>query len=163
MDNKENIINYDYQGWPEFKMSIKDILERFGAVLNPETNKWEIENNEKLNVFPTILEDDGMGYGVNPKYIIDIDYKGEVDYCNIWSDVKLDNVELFAKHDLHPGIFFTNDGKEYTIHDVVTEDGKDFVKCNEWLYDGSKEFKGPMIGKEQKVDIEIVLKALKNE
>ena len=40
MSKKENIINFDGKGSPEYKMSIKDILKQFGAVLNSETNKW---------------------------------------------------------------------------------------------------------------------------
>ena len=70
-EKKENIINVDFQGYPEFKMSIKDIIEKLGAVYNKETNKWEIPNEEWLECFPMIIEDDGMGYGVNEQYIVD--------------------------------------------------------------------------------------------
>lgn len=67
--DKEKIIGFDFQGWPIEKMTLREVLTSLGATLNEETGKYEIPNNEKLDIFPVVLEDDGMGYGVDDRFI----------------------------------------------------------------------------------------------
>jgi len=93
MGNRENIISFDFQGWPNYKMNIRDIIQKFGATLNKETNKWEIPESEGLDIFPLTMEDDGMGYGVNHKYIISVDNFDKVR-CNIFIDKKMSDEEI---------------------------------------------------------------------
>ena len=144
-DEKENIINFDFQGWPEFKMSMKDIIERIGGKLNEETNKWEIPNKDWMVQCPTILHDDGMGCGTNPEYIIDINIDNISQTCNIWADKKLDNVELYAETGFYPGAFFKIGDKEYCINEICYADvkhSKCIVRTMEWIYKEIKDENG---------------------
>ena len=144
-DEKENIINFDFQGWPEFKMSIKDIIERVGGKLNEETNKWEIPNKDWMVQCPTILHDDGMGCGTNPEYIVDIHVDNISQTCNIWADKKLDNVELYAETGFYPGAFFKIGDKEYCINEICYADdehSKCIVRTMEWIYKETKDENG---------------------
>ena len=145
MEEKENIINFDLQGWPEFKMSIKDIIKRIGGKLNEKTNKWEIPNEGWLTQCPTILHDDGMGYGTNPEYIIDVNVDKIEQSCNVWADKKLDNVELYAETGFYPGAFFKIGNKEYCINEICYADiehSKCIVRAMEWIYKETKDENG---------------------
>ena len=84
LENEDKIIGFDFQGWPIYKMTIRDILTTLGATFNKDANRYEMENSERLDMFPTILEDDGMGYGVNEMYVSEIDIDNES--CHIWGD-----------------------------------------------------------------------------
>ena len=65
-------ISYDFQGWPMYAMTLWEILEKLG--FKKEGNKVVGEISEDLlNAYPVLLEDDGMGYGVNQQYIIEVD------------------------------------------------------------------------------------------
>lgn len=144
-DEKENIINFDFQGWPEFKMSIKDIIERVGGKLNEETNKWEIPNKDWMVQCPTILHDDGMGCGTNAEYIVDINVDNISQTCNIWADKKLDNVELYAATGFYPGAFFKIGDKEYCVNEICYADDEHFkciVRAMEWIYKEIKDENG---------------------
>ena len=144
-DEKENIINFDFQGWPEFKMSMRDIIERIGGKLNEETNKWEIPNKDWMTQCPTILHDDGMGCGTNPEYIVDIHVDNISQTCNIWADKKLDNVELYAETGFYPGAFFKIGDKEYCINEICYADiehSKCIVRAMEWIYKETKDENG---------------------
>ena len=145
MEEKENIINFDFQGWPEFKMSIKDIIERIGGKFNEETNKWEIPNEGWLTQCPTILHDDGMGYGTNPEYIISVNVDKIEQSCYVWADKKLDNVELYAETGFYPGAFFKIGDKEYCINEICYADiehSKCVVRAMEWIYKEIKDENG---------------------
>jgi len=144
-EKKENIVNFDFQGWPEFKMSIKDIIERIGGELNEETNKWEIPNEGWLVQCPTILHDDGMGYGVNPEYIVDINFDLIEQTCNIWADKKLDNIELYVKTGFYPGVFFKIGDKYYCVNEICyvdAEHSKCIIRAVEWFYKETKDENG---------------------
>lgn len=141
-EKKENIINVDFQGYPEFKMSIKDIIEKLGAVYNKETNKWEIPNEEWLECFPMIIEDDGMGYGVNEQYIVDVDIDKIGNTCNIWRDIALENAEIYVELGLYPGMFFIIDGVEYNLSEIKKCDDKYVVSCMIWNYNETQDEDG---------------------
>jgi hypothetical protein len=65
-------ISYDFQGWPMNALTLWEILEKLG--FKKEGNKVVGEVSEDLlNAYPVLLEDDGMGYGVNQQYIIEVD------------------------------------------------------------------------------------------
>jgi len=144
-EKKENIINVDFQGWPEFKMSIKDIIEKLGAVYNKETNKWEIPNEGWLDCFPTIIEDDGMGYWVNEQYIIDVDVDKIRNTCNIWRDIALENAPLYVELGLYPGRFFTIDGVEYNLSEIKKQDDKYVAICMIWNYNETSDDAGNIV------------------
>lgn len=71
-EDYRNIIGIDFQGWPIYKMSLREILLDLGAeVIKVGDQSFLALNNEDklLDAFPRVLEDDGMGYGVNERLI----------------------------------------------------------------------------------------------
>ena len=98
--NKENIIGIDFQGWPIYKLTIRDILEQLGfqKMKNEGNIYWRIEdNNQILNISPNILTDDGMGYGIDLKRIIGrenlFDENGNLEGINIFIDNEDENID----------------------------------------------------------------------
>ena len=82
---KEDIIDFDFQGWPVYKMNIRSILKNLG--FECEGGKWVIDDADPtLDIYPCILEDDGMGYGVNEQCITSVDVfeNGGKRYCNVF-------------------------------------------------------------------------------
>ena len=66
------IINQDWQGWPEYAHTLKEILEALG--LHIEGDKVTGFISEKtLDSYVALLQDDGMGYGINKEYITTVD------------------------------------------------------------------------------------------
>lgn len=68
------IINYDFQGWPVVKMSLRDILEQLRKsgvfAYDVDSATYFIRDDSPvLDIYPTVLEDDGMGYGINERFI----------------------------------------------------------------------------------------------
>lgn len=67
-----NHIGRDFQGWPIDAMTLEDILKHLGFTENEDS--WSISKDAPiLKAYPRILEDDGMGYGVNPEFITEAD------------------------------------------------------------------------------------------
>lgn len=65
----------DFQGWPVKAHTLREILLSLGFEEDSETItliKGE-ENMKLLDSYPRLLEDDGMGYGVNEEYITEVD------------------------------------------------------------------------------------------
>ena len=65
----------DFQGWPVKAHTLREILLSLGFEEDSETItliKGE-ENMKLLDSYPHLLEDDGMGYGVNEEYITEVD------------------------------------------------------------------------------------------
>ena len=102
---KENIIGIDFQGWPIYKLTIRDIIEQLGfqKIENEGNIYWKIEdNNPILDISPDVLTDDGMGYGVDLKRIIEceqlFDNNGKIEKINIFidkEDEKISQVDLY--------------------------------------------------------------------
>lgn len=88
MKKEEDIIGYDFQGWPIYKMTIREILE---VICEHKDGKYTInDNSPTLDIYPRVLEDDGMGYGTNDQYITEFSIGDNCDYCNIFVDKKQD-------------------------------------------------------------------------
>jgi hypothetical protein len=66
-------IGIDFQGWPVNAMTLREIIDELGITYTLDNGDEIIRNDKKhlLDAYPVVLEDDGMGYGVNPKYIIE--------------------------------------------------------------------------------------------
>ena len=67
-------IGTDFQGWPVYAMTLREILERLGFEEDSKTItliKSE-ETNRLLDAYPYLLEDDGMGYGVMAEYVTEV-------------------------------------------------------------------------------------------
>lgn len=53
---EEDIIDFDFQGWPVYKLNIRLILESFG--FECEGGKWVIDDADStLVIYPCVLED----------------------------------------------------------------------------------------------------------
>lgn len=122
MKRKEDIISYEVMGgWPIYKMSIREIIEKLGFEL--KDNKWQIDdNNPILDVYPKKLQDDGMGYGVNEEQIIEVstgEYKNEL-FCNIFTEPKLKNVEMWNISKFYYGavVLKKDDKTKYFITEI---------------------------------------------
>jgi len=68
MVRDEDIISYDFQGWPVYKMTLREILIEMGSLQENGLIGFKTDD-PILDVYPKVLEDDGMGYGVNVRYI----------------------------------------------------------------------------------------------
>lgn len=60
--------------WPIYAYTLREILKELGF---EEDNKTitlikNEETNKLLNSYPITLEDDGMGYGVEPRFITEV-------------------------------------------------------------------------------------------
>lgn len=171
MDQKDNekVVNFDYQGWPEYKHTIKDLIIAFGGVYNEETKKWEIPDIGNLNTVPRLLEDDGMGYGVNERYIIGVDFDRVAQICNIWHDTKLKYAPIYAELGVYPGAIVKINGKEYTIEDIIVEDqeqGKIKIQTAVWDFQAIEKAhknKEKYIPNRELFNPEIIEKSIKDD
>lgn len=94
----KSIISVDFQGWPVRKMCVRNIIMALGAKFNNDTNKFEIDNDpELLNTYPVVLEDDGMGYGVDDRFVTEVSpfTDEEGNKCvNIFAEYAMSEEEL---------------------------------------------------------------------
>lgn len=67
-------IGIDFQSWPIYAMTLREILKSLGFEEDSETVTLikNEETNRLLDSYPYLLEDDGMGYGVNAEYITEV-------------------------------------------------------------------------------------------
>ena len=61
-------IGTDFQGWPINALTLKEILKQLGFTDTGDGYFIE-KGNEILNAYPRLLEDDGMGYGIDSGFI----------------------------------------------------------------------------------------------
>ena len=62
-------IDTDFQGWPVEAHTLREVLLELGF----ESVDGKLQISEEapiLKAYPRLLEDDGMGYGINPEYIV---------------------------------------------------------------------------------------------
>ena len=111
----KNIIGVDWQGQPIQKLTLKDILIQLGAKTIDNKVCFDI-NNPILNLYPTRLADDGMGYGVDEQYIIwsDLNYDDDgQQYIRIWTESKHSQEEIDN---------FISDCEEFEKHILANKD-----------------------------------------
>ena len=101
-------IGTDSQGWPVNAMNLREILKRLGFKENK--NSFSIsKKNKLLDAYPCLLEDDGMGYGVNSEYVIEAD-------VNVYeTDVKVIDYEVTNDHPDFPKLNVNKIVKDETI------------------------------------------------
>ncbi len=77
-------ISTDFQGWPIYAMTWREIFDRIAENIE---GKY-VFNEDLLDSYPRLLEDDGMGYGVNPKFVISADKEvytdKDIKVCNMF-------------------------------------------------------------------------------
>ena len=139
---KENIINFDIQGWPLFQNSIKDIIKHI-CTYDEENNRYYIDADDKrLDLIPRVFEDDGMGYGVNEKRIVEFNVFGDKEqYCNIFVEEPIKNVELWVEAKFYPQCLVKQGRKRYMVEDIrKTDDGVYEYYCQRYnSRDGLKD------------------------
>ena len=59
-------------GFPIYALTLREILENLGFESGNDYIFKFTGDLELLDSYPLTLEDDGMGYGVNPKFITEI-------------------------------------------------------------------------------------------
>lgn len=75
-------LDFDFQGWLIPNLTLRQILEQIGFVVDEETNRLYINNNDSiLDRCPNVIEDDGMGYGSKTSKITHIE---KLENINIW-------------------------------------------------------------------------------
>lgn len=93
MNNREDLVGYDFQGWPIFKMNLKEVLLELGG--KEEDGKIVFDANDpSMKIYPTLLEDDGMGYGVNEQCIVEAEVfkSNEEDDDTIYVNIFRENI-----------------------------------------------------------------------
>lgn len=69
MERDEDIIEYDFQGWPIYKMNLKELLLALGGKDDGDSISFDI-HSPLMGVYPMVYIDDGMGYYVDDSYIV---------------------------------------------------------------------------------------------
>ena len=96
----KNIIGIDWQCWPIYKLTLRDILLQLGAKIVDDRIGFNIDD-QILNIFPVKLEDDGMGYGINPQFITCADYYNleNKSGINFWAETQhpQEEIDSFVK------------------------------------------------------------------
>lgn len=93
MNKKEDLVNYDFQGWPVFKMNLKELLIALGGKINKKNITFSLDN-PAMEVYPKIFVDDGMAYGIDESYITEatvfdgksFDENDDTIYVNIFRE-----------------------------------------------------------------------------
>lgn len=81
--------------WPVYAFTLKEILENLGFI-EDENGRFSIElDNDILKAYPRLLEDDGMGYGVNEEFVSCTDK--EIYEVDSVKDEKLKVFNLFRE------------------------------------------------------------------
>lgn len=103
MRKTEDIVCYDFQGWPEYKMNLREILLALGGQQDGDFIKFP-SGTPLMDIYPRILVDDGMGYGVDENVIVSIDIDPQNEYINIFRERKStdeEQAELARQEDSH--------------------------------------------------------------
>ena len=87
MRKTEDIVCYDFQGWSEYKMNLREILLALGGQQDGNFIKFP-SNTPLMDIYPRILVDDGMGYGVDENVIVSVDIDPQDEYINIFRERK---------------------------------------------------------------------------
>lgn len=127
LKNDKTIVNFDSQGWPNRKMDLKSILETIGFGTY-EVNGEQIfgikADSKLLETYPSTLEDDGMGYGVNEQFVVDVTNSGENDdeiYCHFFVEAEMENKDMWFDNHILPGQeikFMGHNVKLWQAHDI---------------------------------------------
>ena len=97
MNRIEDIVYYDFQGWPEYKMNLREVLTALGGKVEDDTISFDLKD-PLMDVYPRILVDDGLGYGVA------VSFGTKHDYINIFREKKPTDeqqAELIRQADSH--------------------------------------------------------------
>ena len=106
MRRKEDIVYYDFQGWPGYKMNLREVLLGLGGRVEEGKIVFDLDS-PMMEVYPSILEDDGMGYGVDENVIVEASADAEHRSIIIFRERKPtdeEQAELIRQADSHMSI-----------------------------------------------------------
>lgn len=66
-------LHYDFQGWPMNALTFKELLNDLGFKPNENGDIVIPSDSPLLEAYPSVLTDDGMGYGIREGYITEGD------------------------------------------------------------------------------------------
>lgn len=79
-------IGYEFQGQPIKALTLGEVLEGLGFTKNDDGSFVIKKDDPLLNAYPRLLQDDGMGYGVQEEYITTMDreiYDSRIEGQNV--------------------------------------------------------------------------------
>lgn len=111
MEKREKILGFDFQGWPVCAMTLRQILVSLGAEEKDGTIGFK-SDDKILDVYPKTLEDDGMGYGVNGKFISEASADRKDNYINIFIEKQDDKLVETLTSGTYGEIPFVKEGDD---------------------------------------------------
>lgn len=93
MKIEEDKLYNDFQGWPVYKMTVKEILSKLGFERIEENGVfyWRIKEDEStMNNYPVIYHDDSMGYSPTTEYITESYIDPTDSSIILWADKKIE-------------------------------------------------------------------------
>lgn len=91
--NLDKLIDYDFQGWPIYKKTFRDLLKELGAFEEGNSFIGFDINDPILDICPVRLHDDGMAYGVDEEYFTEANTDGKT-YINFFTQKPIDKNQL---------------------------------------------------------------------
>ena len=68
-------------------MNLREVLTALGGKVEDDTISFDLKD-PLMDVYPRILADDGMGYGVDENVIVSVSFGPQRDYINIFREKK---------------------------------------------------------------------------
>ena len=87
MNRNEDVVCYDFQSWPEYKMNLREVLIALGGKTEGNILSFDL-NAPLMDVYPRILMGDDMGYGVDESVIVSVDISMKDGFINIFREKK---------------------------------------------------------------------------
>lgn len=137
MRNKKDIIDYEFGGWPIYKMSLCEILKDLGAV---EIDGNLIFTNSKSleQIYPIVVTDDGSGYGVDEQFVSSVSRID--DKVILFRNREINNIELWESGQFKPYDIVTiidSSPDVFIVKDIKKEGGYLYYFCTN--YDDDRE------------------------
>jgi len=125
----DRIIGFDFQGWPVRKVTLGEMLESIGFRKADRDGEvyYEMKADSPIfDVYPSILEDDGMGYGVNERYVTESNVGHDVSgnpYVNVFCDKEIPNKDMWYDNFIMPFTKIEYKGREVTLVEAINIEG----------------------------------------
>lgn len=121
----ERIIGFDQQGWPIRKATLGEMLESIGFRKSDRNGEayYEMKADSPIfDVYPMVLEDDGMGYGVNERFITDSEIGDDASgnpYFNIFAEKATPNIDMWYDNFILPFTKIEYKGNEVVLVEAI--------------------------------------------
>ena len=80
-------IGKDFEGWPIYKLTLREILQKFGATLDACGKVGFDDDDPTLDKYPEFFIDDGMGYSPYSYSVISAITNKETGMLQAWLDI----------------------------------------------------------------------------